>query len=182
MHFEVCWGSVCTHECTCTRTHRHMLPVHFFEISLNLPSAQGMGMDPGIRTFPWPWGLVQEWVWHGYGCLPFDLEFSLHPSLLCCTSRVWPVWTSLVSCSIFWLLVRFCCFQTGERAEEGRRARGSHTFGMSLLQPSTRGCSSWQHFLLPDLQIINPSVWPQSASGPCGFPTFCLVILEWSLN
>ena len=70
----------------------------------------------------------------------------------------------------------------GERAEEGRRARGSHTFGMSLLQPSTRCCSSWQHFLLPDLQIINPSMWPQSASGPCGFPTFCLVILEWSLN
>ena len=70
----------------------------------------------------------------------------------------------------------------GERAEEGRRARGSHTFAMSLLQPSTRGCSSRQLFLLPDLQIINPSMWPQSASGPCGFPTFCLVILEWSLN
>ena len=164
------------HTCVCAHA-----PSSFLWDKPELISRDGHG--PGYKDFPLATrtgsGMSMRWIWMSTiwsWILSPSISTLLHLKSLASMDFTGELLYLLTSSRILLFPNR------GERAKAGRRARGSHTFTMSSLQASIRGCSSWQLFLLPDLQIINPSVWPQSALSPCGFPVYCLVILGLPLN
>lgn len=168
------------HVHTCVRAHA---PRSFLWDKPELAHSSRDGHGPRYEDFPLATrtgsGISVRWIWMSTiwsWILSPSISTLLHLKSLASMDFTGELLYLLTSSQILLFPNR------GERAEKGKRARGSHTFAMSSLQPSTRGCSSWQLFLLPDLQIINPSMWPQSAFSPCGFPVYCLVILAWSLN
>lgn len=141
---------------TCMHAHTHtcrqVLPVHFFEVSLTSPSAPETGIDSGLRTFPWPSGLVQEWAWwDGYGYLPSDLWIHFPPfSPLLCPKTL--AGRDLI----------------GELRY--RLASATHSSWTRCRPPPKAAAPGRQVLLFPDAQIINPQCMARERLLPLWFP------------